>query len=179
MLSREGIDKLWMKSKDIYEFARLIEAHTSSTAPKSMSWYMDENEIKEFTDGGQMNKHTLAEPEKANQCGETCERAKLCAVCANGLAQPKQKPVYQISLTNGPAKAAWIDVDEATYYSAKMDATYMARCLYAAPPARKPLMDEEVDKIIAEHVTITDQHLLAAVYMAIREVEQAHGIGGE
>ena len=40
MLSREGIDKLWMKSKDIYEFARLVEAHTSSTAPKSMSWYM-------------------------------------------------------------------------------------------------------------------------------------------
>jgi hypothetical protein len=53
-------------------------------------------------------------------------------------AEPEQKPVYQISLTNGPAKAAWIDVDEATYYSAKMDATYMARCLYAAPPARKP-----------------------------------------
>jgi hypothetical protein len=54
-------------------------------------------------------------------------------------AEPEQKPVYQISLTNGPAKAAWIDVDEATYYSAKMDATYMARCLYAAPPARKPV----------------------------------------
>ena len=26
MLSRDGIDKLWMKSKDIYEFAKLIEA---------------------------------------------------------------------------------------------------------------------------------------------------------
>lgn len=24
----------------------------------------------------------LAEPEPRNQCGETCERAKLCAVCA-------------------------------------------------------------------------------------------------
>jgi hypothetical protein len=51
--------------------------------------------------------------------------------------------------------------------------------LYTAPPQRKPLTDEEVDKIIAEHVTITDQHLLAAVYMAIREVEQAHGIGSD
>lgn len=46
----------------------------------------------------------------------------------------------------------------------------------AESPVRKPLTDEEVDKIIAEHVTITDQHLLAAVYMAIRDVEQAHGI---
>jgi hypothetical protein len=53
-------------------------------------------------------------------------------------APPARKPVYQISLKNGPAKAAWIDVDEADYFSAKMDATYMARCLYAAPPARKP-----------------------------------------
>ena len=26
MLSRDGIDKLWMKSKDIYEFAKLVEA---------------------------------------------------------------------------------------------------------------------------------------------------------
>ena len=25
-----------------------------------------------------------------NQCGETCERAKLCATCARGLEQPEQ-----------------------------------------------------------------------------------------
>ena len=29
----------------------------------------------------------LAEPELRNQCGETCERAKLCAVCAQGLTE--------------------------------------------------------------------------------------------
>jgi hypothetical protein len=29
----------------------------------------------------------LAQPEPRNQCGETCERAKLCAVCARGLEQ--------------------------------------------------------------------------------------------
>ena len=28
-----------------------------------------------------------------NQCGETCERAKLCATCARGLEQPEQEPV--------------------------------------------------------------------------------------
>lgn len=31
----------------------------------------------------------LAEP-LINQCGETCERAKLCAVCASKLAEPVQ-----------------------------------------------------------------------------------------
>ena len=29
----------------------------------------------------------LAQPEPRNQCGETCERATLCAVCARGLEQ--------------------------------------------------------------------------------------------
>ena len=28
-----------------------------------------------------------------NQCGETCERARLCATCARGLEQPEQEPV--------------------------------------------------------------------------------------
>lgn len=51
--------------------------------------------------------------------------------------------------------------------------------LYSAPPARKPLTDEQIDKIIASNVTITDKYLLEAVHMAIREVEAAHGIGGE
>ena len=47
----------------------------------------------------------------------------------------------------------------------------------ATASARKPLTDEQVDTIIASNVTITDPHLLGAVYMAIREVEAAHGIG--
>jgi hypothetical protein len=35
-------------------------------------------------------KAALAQQEPRNQCGETCERAKLCAVCARGLEQQKQ-----------------------------------------------------------------------------------------
>jgi hypothetical protein len=37
-------------------------------------------------------KAALAQQEPRNQCGETCERAKLCAVCARGLEQQEQKP---------------------------------------------------------------------------------------
>jgi hypothetical protein len=35
----------------------------------------------------------MREPEVANQCGETCERAKLCATCARGLEEPREEPV--------------------------------------------------------------------------------------
>lgn len=43
----------------------------------------------------------LAQPEKTNQCGETCERAKLCAVCAREMTQPEQEqePVAWMSST--------------------------------------------------------------------------------
>lgn len=37
--------------------------------------------------------------ERRNQCGETCERAKLCATCARGIEAEQQEPV------------AWMDVD--------------------------------------------------------------------
>ena len=40
----------------------------------------------------------LAEPEPRNQCAETCERAKLCAVCAGGLTE---QPAEQEPKTQG------------------------------------------------------------------------------
>ena len=33
-------------------------------------------------------KAALEQPKTRNQCGETCERVKLCAVCARGLEEP-------------------------------------------------------------------------------------------
>lgn len=41
---------------------------------------------------------------------------------------------------------------------------------------RKPLTDEQINALIAAEVTITDQNLHGAVYMAMRALEQAHGI---
>jgi len=32
-------------------------------------------------------KAALEQPKPRNQCGETCERAKLCAICARGLKE--------------------------------------------------------------------------------------------
>ena len=45
----------------------------------------------------------LEQPEPRNQCGETCERAKLCAICARGLEQPEQEPM-QIKPPNQEGK---------------------------------------------------------------------------
>lgn len=73
-------------------------------------------------------REALAEPEKANQCGETCERAKLCAVCANGLAEPEQEPVAWLSEGG--------DVSRSKRYMDEMG--FICEPLYAAPPARKP-----------------------------------------
>lgn len=58
-------------------------------------------------------------------------------------------------------------------------AATQAQGVQSSRSSRKPLTDEQVYTIIASNVTITDPHLLGAVYMAIREVEAAHGIGGE
>jgi hypothetical protein len=52
----------------------------------------------------------LAQSEPRNQCGETCERAKLCAVCARGLAQEEQEREPSVAQLN-----AILDGLEQTY----------------------------------------------------------------
>lgn len=53
-------------------------------------------ETPDYYTAEQMREYAMlaqqAEP-LINQCGETCARAKLCAVCARGLAEPAQEPV--------------------------------------------------------------------------------------
>jgi hypothetical protein len=69
----------------------------------------------------------LAQQEPRNQCGETCERAKLCAVCAKGLAQEEQEPV------------AWQWLNSA-YFRRKPPANAESGAwnpLYTAPPRRE------------------------------------------
>lgn len=79
--------------------------------------------------------------------------------------------VYQISLKNGAAASAWIDVDEAAYNSAKLHGEYKCRCLYTAPPQRKPLTDEEIKSMWG----ITEYREFAIDFA--RAIEQGHGIG--
>lgn len=79
--------------------------------------------------------------------------------------------VYQISMKNGATSSAWIDVDEAAYNSAKVYGEYKCRCLYTAPPQRKPLTDEEIKSMWG----ITEYREFAIDFA--RAIESAHGIG--
>lgn len=76
--------------------------------------------------------------EQALEALENCGSLAAPALRA-ALAEPPindAEVVYQISLKNGAASSAWIDVDEATYYGARLYSEYKCRCLYAAPPQR-------------------------------------------
>ena len=84
----------------------------------------------------------LEQPDPTNQCGDTCERAKLCAICARGIEQEqpdtdchaqgicqrsgysigerKQEPVACLmqNLQSGDVELAWNDdgFDRAVWY---------------------------------------------------------------
>jgi hypothetical protein len=54
------------------------------------------------------------------------------------LERSKAEPVYQVAMVNGPANTAWIDVDDATYTSARLIPNeYKTRALYTAQQAVK------------------------------------------
>lgn len=63
--------------------------------------------LKEIDDSITALRAALAQPEKTNQCGEVCERAKLCSVCARGLAQPEQEKKVWHALTTEEVTQAW------------------------------------------------------------------------
>jgi hypothetical protein len=56
--------------------------------------------------------------------------------------------------------------------------------LYTTPPQRKPLTDEEMQRIIHEHTKLNpnqrdDKQLIGYIINATRAIEAAHGIKGE
>ncbi len=69
-----------------------------------------EDRISGYANYGKLRKalrERLAQPDPRNQCGETCERAKLCAVClaemgsqpASPQTKPEQEPVAYVLRT--------------------------------------------------------------------------------
>jgi hypothetical protein len=86
----------------LIENARLLGI---TQAKRGYGFYSQEDAIFERAFHECIAKHSavlrerLAQPEPRNQCGEACERAKLCAVClAEMTKQPEQRP-----LINPPA----------------------------------------------------------------------------
>ena len=117
-------------------------------------------------------REALAEPEKTNQCGETCERAKLCAVCAGGVSKNEQEPV------------AWMCADEDM--TRKGYSRFSRNCegewnipVYTAPPTRKPLSYMEACTFIALNIDggAESLEMQSQLVDLIRAIERAHGIG--
>jgi hypothetical protein len=71
----------------------------------------------------------LAQPDPRNQCGETCERAKLCAVCLAEMGEqgskPEQEPVATVQCVNG-ITIGYLEVMQP-----------VGTKLYTAPPEQK------------------------------------------
>jgi hypothetical protein len=106
-----------------------------------------------------------AEP-KTNWCGETCERAKLCAICARELAGVQAEPVAWIDDSGHPKHRLYLQsATEKRLYGP-------LRPLYTAPPQRKPLTEDEIAKMYAGCK-------YGSVVELARSIERAHGIGGD
>ncbi len=74
----------------------------------------------------------LAEPEPRNQCGETCERAKLCAICTRGLEEPEHKPVAWYDSLSG-----WTDFGPYRPHRKPSSPSAEWIPLYASPPKKE------------------------------------------
>lgn len=117
----------------------------------------------------------------------------VCPMC-EGKSPPKEiksslKPnsLYTVGMAMsdfiGENNLRWSDTLRAVFEKAERD--YVDEMVSSYEQGRdhgcemEPITDEKLNEIIKQHITISDTHLLAAVYMICREVEAAHGIREE
>ena len=105
--------------------------------------------------------------------------AALMADLRAALAEPVQEPVawrwgYR-SVTTG--EMDWRGYVEIAADPNLRSPAIIMEPLYAAPPQRKPLTDDEIEKLLIEHAGMTVVFSEVDLRFA-RAVERAHGIGG-
>ena len=140
----------------------------------------------------------LAQPEPRNQCGETCERAKLCAVCARGLAQQALRDLEQAEASGACEYAStaalraalaqeerepaavhqFREANSAVWYDGHADhddgnGPYEERVLYTHPPRRewRSLSEEERADILFPLTAAgaSDMECARAIEQALKE----------
>lgn len=100
-------------------------------------------------------REALAQEEPRNQCGETCERAKLCAVCARRLEKTTQTPCDiaedgVCEVIDCCRKLPQIlEALEIGYDSAQAEAAQYHAAMAGYRPERHAAMDADVAKIAA------------------------------
>jgi hypothetical protein len=168
---------------DPYHLSRILHELAGSA---SMCWeHVDRAGVFQSTQAADVVAAAIAEirqrmkdapprREWRNQCGETCERAKLCAVCAKGLEQPEQA-----------VPVAWIQPD---HLHKARQAPFLCRveptkrmsdfvAIYTHPPRREwqGLTDEEIKNAVGASAEFWATSALWIKSVA-RAVEAAHGI---
>ena len=120
--------------------------------------------------GGEGDIHTCTP--KTNQCGETCERAKMCATCAGVLAQPEQ-PAQQEPVLETVYETI-IQWDEGGGKRSRRELARRIVALYTATPQRRPLSDEQMWELwnLQGDDAMEQQEAIAFA----RAIEAAHGI---
>ena len=88
------------------------------------------------------------QPSPINQCGETCERAKLCAICAREIEQEQHDTDCH---AQGVCQRSGYSIGE-----------------------RKPLTEDEIERLIQTYSGYCRDDFASVA----RAVERAHGIGG-
>ena len=91
------------------------------------------------------------------------------------LEQPEREPV---AWTTMPDANDWTFVSGSANPNGKLNGKWYP--LYATPPQRKPLTDEEIDKVTdAQWAQNNHKPIYAAHRAYARAIEQEHGIEGE
>ncbi len=125
-----------------------------------------------FTAGGEVGAPL------AGQCGESCERAKLCGACARGLEEAQEPVAAQCRFRGDYWSPCSLEHHRMVLANPSAWTGYETRPLYTSPAqseseARKPMTEAQIQKIGLElPASPTPGYLLRFA----RAVEIAHGI---
>jgi hypothetical protein len=134
-------------------------------------WFGDETIMKAISS----LQAALAQPETRNQCGETCERAKLCAVCARGLAQQALR-----DLERAEASGACEYASTAALRAALEQQERVIRGLHSITNEDNGLLtlcfadETSAEAFMASHTGDADEALIQRAALAQQEQEQEH-----
>ena len=93
----------------------------------------------------------------------------------NYIAQPEHIPAIRNMVEQEPV--AWMNDSGGCFLSDGNKYSENWKALYASPPKREPLSDEQIRRLDDDVSWFADSHTFSAVMRLIRSVEKAHGIG--
>ena len=117
-------------------------------ALEALEGYRREIGCQQPCDAERVLEAALEQPDPTNQCGETCERAKLCAICAREIEQEQHDTDCH---AQGVCQRSGYSIGE-----------------------RKPLTEDEIERLIQTYSGYCQDDFVSVA----RAIERAHGIKG-